>query len=76
MNCEIQTGGVFFQHEHQRLFGLQLDAQGRFMPALSYAYTFNLQEMKEPLKQAVVQSGWTWRPVAWNAPSWLRGLTE
>ena len=76
LNWQFQTGVVLFQYEHQRVFGLQLDSQGGFRPALSYAYTFNLQEMKEPLKQAVVQSGWTWQPVAWLAPSWLRWLTE
>ena len=69
-------GIVFFQYEHQRVFGLQLDDQGRFKPELSYAYTFNLQEMKSPLVEAVTRAGWTWRPVVWQGPTWLRWLTE
>ena len=69
-------GIVFFHHEHQRVFGLQLDEQGRFQPELSYAYTFNLQEMKSPLIEAVTRAGWTWRPVVWQGPKWLRWLTE
>ncbi len=69
-------GIVFFQYEHQRVFGLQLDEQGRFKPDVSYAYTFNLKEMKSPLIEAVTRSGWTWRPTIWQGPKWLRWLTE
>ncbi len=69
-------GIVFFQSEHQRVFGLQLDEQGRFKPELSYAYTFNLQEMKSPLVEAVTRAGWNWRPTVWQGPPWLRWLTE
>lgn len=76
LNWKFMTGIVFFQYEHQRVFGLQLDHQGRFKPALSYSYTFNLQEMKAPLINAVTKSGWTWQPVASNAPGWLKWLTE
>jgi hypothetical protein len=70
------TGIVFFQHEHKRVFGLQLDDQGRFKPELSYAYTFKLQEMKSPLIEAVTRAGWNWRPTIWQGPAWLRWLTE
>lgn len=69
-------GIVFFQYEHQRVFGLQLDAHGRFKPELSYAYTFNLNEMKSPLIEAVTRAGWNWRPTVWQGPTWLRWLTE
>ncbi len=70
------VGLVLFQREHQRVFGLQLDENGRFKPALSYAYTFNLQEMKSPLMEAVSHAGWNWRPTVWQGPTWLRWLTE
>lgn len=66
----------FFHYEHQRVFGLQLDDHGRFKPELSYAYTFNLQEMKAPIKQAILHSGWSWQPVPWLAPAGLRWLME
>lgn len=69
-------GIVFFQSEQQRVFGLQLDEQGRFKPELSYAYTFNLNEMKSPLVAAVTGAGWNWRPSVWQGPRWLRWLTE
>ncbi len=69
-------GLVLFQREHQRVFGLQLDEQGRFKPELSYAYTFNLEEMKAPLMEAVAHAGWDWRPTVWQGPKWLRWLTE
>ncbi len=70
------VGIVFFQTEQRRVFGLQLDEQGRFKPELSYAYKFNLQEMKAPLIAAVTRAGWGWRPVVWQGPVWLRWLTE
>lgn len=69
-------GIVFFQTEQSRVFGLQLDEQGRFKPELSYAYKFNLQEMKSPLIDAITRAGWNWRPVVWQGPVWLRWLTE
>ena len=40
------------------------------------AYTFNLQEMKSPLVDAVTRAGWDWRPTVWQGPAWLRWLTE
>ncbi len=73
---KASLGIVFFQSEHQRVFGLQLDEQGRFKPELSYAYTFNLQEMKSPLIEAVTHAGWAWQPTIWQGPTWLRWITE
>ena len=37
------SGILFFQVEQQRVFGLQLDERGRFVPRISYAYRFDLQ---------------------------------
>jgi hypothetical protein len=73
---KAMTGIVFFQMEQRRVFGLQIDEQGRFKPELSYAYKFNLSEMKSPLINAVTRAGWNWRPTAWQGPVWLRWLTE
>jgi hypothetical protein len=70
------TGILLHFTEHQRVFGLQLDDQGHFQPNLTYAYTFNLNEMKSPLIDAVTRAGWSWRPTVWEGPSWLRWLTE
>jgi hypothetical protein len=76
LEWKAAMGIVFFQYEHQRVFGLQLDENGRFKPEVSYAYTFNLNEMKSPLVEAVTRAGWTWRPTMWQGPKWLRWLTE
>jgi hypothetical protein len=72
---QTSRGIKFYHYEHQRVFGLQLDEQGRFKPAVSYAYTFNLNELKSPLIAAVTQAGWHWRPTVWSGPRWLRWLT-
>lgn len=73
---KAMTGIVFFQAEQSHVFGVQLDEQGRFKPELSYAYKFNLSEMKSPLIAAVTRAGWNWRPTVWQGPAWLRWLTE
>jgi hypothetical protein len=76
MAWRMGQGITFFQHEHQRVFGLQFDRTGRPQPQLSYAYRFNLQELRQPFQQAVLQAGWTWQPVLLDAPAGLRWLTE
>ena len=73
---KAEMGIVFFQYEHQRVYGLQLDDHGRPRPKLSYSYTFDLQEMKSPLIDAITGAGWHWQPVAWQAPARLRWLLE
>ena len=69
------TGIVFFQKEQQRVFGLQIDSQGRLKPELSYSYKFDLSEMKSPIMTTITKAGWNWRPTVWQGPSWLRWLT-
>ena len=76
LEWKFVTGVILFQYEHKRVFGVQMNQQGQSTPSLSYSYTFNLEEMKGPLVDAVTRSGWTWQPVAWNAPEWLKWLTE
>ena len=65
---------VFYQYEHQRVFGLQVQRDGSLAPALSYAYTFDLREMKNPIIAAVTAAGWQWRQVFFFSPPWLRWL--
>jgi hypothetical protein len=76
LEWKASLGIVFFQFNHQRVFGLQYDGNGRLKPALSYAYTFNVNEMKSALIEAVTRAGWHWRPTVWQGPAWLRWLTE
>ncbi len=68
-------GIVFWQQEYQRVFGVQVTPEGWFQSRGSYAYSFNLQEMKVPLIAAVTGAGWSWRPVVWRGPTWLQWLT-
>ena len=76
LNWTAARGMQFFEFEHRRVFGVQLDASGKPTGELSKAYTFNLQELKQPIIKAVTASGWIWQPVMWNAPDSLRWLTE
>ena len=75
-NWTAARGMQFFEFEHRRVFGVQLDASGKPTGELSKAYTFNLQELKQPIIEAVTASGWIWQPVMWNTPAGLRWLTE
>ena len=73
----MSSAGIdFLRVEHGRVFGLQVDERGRFVPKLSSAYTFDLQEMKAPLISAVTLAGWRWRPTLWRGPRWLAWLTD
>lgn len=76
LDWHAATGMQFFQVEHRRVLGVQLDPEGRPTSELSKAYTFNLQELRGPVIEAVTTSGWAWQPVMWNAPTALRWLTE
>ena len=76
LNWTAARGMQFFELEHRRIFGVQLDASGKPTGELSKAYAFNLQELKQPIIEAVTASGWTWQPVMWNSPTSLRWLIE
>jgi hypothetical protein len=69
-------GITFFQVQRERVIGAQLDERGLPTGELSKAWRFDLDEMREPLRRAVLAAGWTWRPVALQGPRWLRWLTE
>ena len=76
LNWTVARGMQFFEFEHRRIVGVQLNASGQPTGELFKAYTFNLQELKQPIMEAVTVSGWTWQPVMWDAPKRLRWLTE
>ncbi|MBX7258713.1 MAG: hypothetical protein K1Y02_20295 [Candidatus Hydrogenedentes bacterium] len=57
------VGIMFFQYQHERVLGLQFGPDWKPTTDLTYSYTFNLQELKQPLIDAVVRSGWTWKPI-------------
>lgn len=75
-NWKLQTGITFFHVESERSYGLHVASDGPVKPGLSYAYKFDVQEMKRPLAQLVTSRGWTWQPLVWDAPAWLRWATE
>ena len=65
---------VFYQYEHERVFGLQIGPDGKLETSLSYAYTFDIREMKNPVIAVITAAGWQWRQVFFFAPPWLRWL--
>jgi len=69
------TGITFFEVRHERVLGVQVGPDGPGKGVASYAYTFDLETMRRPLKQTVLDAGWRWRPLAWDAPRPLRWLT-
>jgi hypothetical protein len=76
LDWKAASGIQFFAVEHRRVLGAQLGPEGMPNGQLSSAYTFNLQELKQPVIDVVTNGGWQWQPVTWNAPVALRWLTE
>lgn len=70
-----EQGIIFFQHDRHRVFGLPLDSNGRVTRDLSYAWRFDVREIKSPLIQSVTTAGWEWRPTVGFMPRWLHWLT-
>jgi hypothetical protein len=58
-------GIVFVQYEAAAEYGL-LFKDGRWQLTQAYTYRFEVNEIKQPLVQAVVSSGWTWQPVVFR----------
>jgi hypothetical protein len=55
-------GIVFYQVETGVQYGL-LHKEGRWVFDRAYQYKFNINEIKRPIVEAILQSGWTFRPV-------------
>jgi hypothetical protein len=62
LNWNMSLGITFYEYRHERVFGLQF-RDGKPTFDLSYAYTFDLNELKQPMIEIVRQSGWNFRPV-------------
>jgi hypothetical protein len=77
LDWQAAAGIVFFEYAKEVNAGFFIDPNtGEFRVRPDFRYTFNLQELKAPLISAVTTAGWTWKPVQWTGPSWLRWLTE
>lgn len=59
---QTSYGINFFQYQHGRVLGLQF-RNGQPTLDLSYAYTFSLRELKNPIIDLVADAGWQFRPV-------------
>ncbi|MDN5926990.1 MAG: hypothetical protein L0I29_07955 [Hyphomicrobiales bacterium] len=62
LNWKMSLGITFYEYQHERVFGLQFK-DGKPTFDLSYAYTFNLNELKQPMIEIIRHSGWNFRPV-------------
>ncbi len=62
LNWNMSLGTTFYEYQHERGFGLQFK-DGKPTFDLSYAYTFNLNELKQPMIEIIRHSGWNFRPV-------------
>lgn len=62
LKWNVSLGITFFEYQHERVYGLQFK-DGKPTFDLSYAYTFDLNELKQPIIEIVRHSGWNFRPV-------------
>jgi hypothetical protein len=62
LSWKTSYGINFVHYQHERVFGLQIK-DGKLTLEPSYAYTFNVQELKQPIIDIVRSAGWDYRPV-------------
>ncbi|MGB3864165.1 MAG: hypothetical protein WBA29_00840 [Xanthobacteraceae bacterium] len=62
LKWNASLGITFYEYRHERVFGLQFK-DGKPTFDLSYAYTFDLNELKQPMIEIIRHSGWNFRPV-------------
>jgi len=62
LKWNASLGITFYEYRHERVFGLQFK-DGKPTFDISYAYTFDLNELKQPMIEIVCHSGWNFRPV-------------
>jgi hypothetical protein len=62
LDWQMSLGITFYEYRHERVFGLQF-RDGKPTFDLSYAYTFDLNELKQPMIEIVRHAGWNFRPV-------------
>ena len=60
-------GIVFYEFESARMYGLFFK-DGAWQLDDAYRYSYTLNELKQPLVEAVVTGGWTYQPVAFFLP--------
>jgi hypothetical protein len=59
---KVSLGITFYEFKQERVFGLQFH-DGKPSFDLSYVYTFDLQELKQPVIEIIRTAGWNYRPV-------------
>lgn len=62
LKWNASLGITLHEYRHERVFGLQFK-DGKPTFDLSYAYTFDLNELKQPMIEIIRHSGWNFRPV-------------
>lgn len=62
LDWKVSLGITFYEYRTERVFGLQF-RDGKPTFDLSYAYTFDLNELKQPMIEIIRHSGWNFRPV-------------
>lgn len=72
-----EWGISFFHVQRHYDVGAAMRTEGQRTPSgAGVSYRFNLRELKGPVIAAVIGAGWTWKPVLWESPQWLRWATE
>jgi hypothetical protein len=62
LDWKTSYGINFVHYQHERVFGLQIK-DGNLTLDPSYAYTFDLREIKQPIIDVIRNAGWEFRPV-------------
>ncbi len=69
LRWSFRRGIDFYNYEKSLAFGV-IYKDGKLQIGEAYNYTFNLNEVKQPLIDAVVKSGWKWKGALTVSPFW------
>lgn len=77
LDWHTARGITFFERRAEVVLGLSLDAlrSGEGL-GIGMRYRFDASALKAPFRRATTDAGWSWRPLVWDAPTWLRWATE
>ncbi|MGB3288175.1 MAG: hypothetical protein WBA83_02750 [Burkholderiaceae bacterium] len=72
LSYSAQWGAItFYEYRRETIYGIQIE-NGRPVAKLSYSYTFDIREMRDPLMGLALDNGWTFKAVTLPV-KWLTG---
>lgn len=59
---KVSWGITFYEFQRTSVYDLQIE-NGKLVQKLSYSYSFDIEEIRAPLRAIINQNGWSWKQV-------------